>query len=339
MWKRKGRIHLCSMILLALLWSGYTFAKPKQESLDQMRERSGQALQQSARGSGGGELLQHEKQLLTCIKSAGKSRDWFAAESCFKTYAGHAAPVFAATLHAAFLCGEYQEGALIYGKCKQRCSNIHPPVYAASLRIFAKLQDFEQVRAIWAEAMETCDLSEPLALARIAAAAEEGNVSEAAQVLDLLNNTAWLRVNVQHVSSAIRSCWGWGKTEHRAAKYFYKLLPVFEIIPNIIVFTALIGAYKAAPLNEIISAYQEMKDLKILPNIVFAETFITSVLQMKKSSGWMDQTTLEKVLAHTPSERLMAAQDALTDFQNGGVKVTKLCRDVKLTLHRLGFDS
>ena len=180
MWKRKGRIHLCSMILLALLWSGYTFAKPKQESLDQMRERSGQALQQSARGSGGGELLQHEKQLLTFIKSAGKSRDWFAAESCFKTYAGNAAPVFAATLHAAFLCGEYGEGALIYGKCKQRCSNIHPPVYAASLRIFAKLQDFEQVRAIWAEAMETCDLSEPLALARIAAAAEEGNVSEAA---------------------------------------------------------------------------------------------------------------------------------------------------------------
>ena len=123
------------------------------------------------------------------------------------------------------------------------------------------------------EAMETCDLSEPLALARIAAAAEEGNVSEAAQVLDLLNNTAWLRVNVQHVSSAIRSCWGWGKTEHRAAKYFYKLLPDFEILPNIIVFTALIGAYKAAPLNEIVSAYQEMKDLKILPNIVFCRDF------------------------------------------------------------------
>ena len=158
-------------------------------------------------------------------------------------------------------------------------------------------------------------------------------------ILDLLNNTAWLRVNVQHVSSAIRSCWGWGKTEYRAAKYFYKLLPDFEILPNIIVFTALIGAYKAAPLNEIISAYQEMKDLQILPHIVFAETYITSVLQMKKSFGWMDQTTLEKVLAHTPSERLMAAQDALTDFQNGGVKVTKLCRDVKLTLHRLGFDS
>ena len=86
-------------------------------------------------------------------------------------------------------------------------------------------------------------------------------------MLDLLN-TNKLEINEIVLTSAIKSCWGWGTNQHRAAKYFWNLFAKFNAKPDVAAFAALMGAYKTAPLKDILSAKAEMEELGIKP--VFA---------------------------------------------------------------------
>ena len=76
-----------------------------------------------------------------------------------------------------------------------------------------------------------------------------------------------------HITSAIRSCWAWGAKQHRVAKYFWDLFPAFASERTIVAFTAPIGSYMTAPLEDILSAKAEMETLEIQPNSIFAETY------------------------------------------------------------------
>ena len=97
------------------------------------------------------------------------------------------------------------------------------------MRIFGKLGKPEKVRVIWDEAREKCTLSHMLVASRLHAAADEGDVETAAAMLDLLN-TSKLEIDSIVITSAIRSCWGWGAKQHRAAKYFWDSFPAFALL-------------------------------------------------------------------------------------------------------------
>ena len=176
-------------------------------------------------------------------------------------------------MHAAFRCREYKEGSTIFEKCRANCEIISQPIFTVGIRIFAKLGDTDRVQQIWDDALKAYPLDEILGSARIAAAADFGDVEMAADTLDKMNSSN-ASINVYHINSAMRACWGWGDKRHKAAKYFFDLLPQFQLSPTIVSFTSLIGAYKTASLRRIVSAYDEMKDLKIPPDAVFAETHI-----------------------------------------------------------------
>lgn len=125
-----------------------------------------------------------------------------------------------------------------------------------------------------------------------------------------------------------------GKTRHRAAKYFWKLFPEFGLAPDIVSFTALVGSYKGAPLEDVLSAKAEMESSGIDPNRVFAETYLAAVVQVDlthlRAIG-----AIQEALQNVPSDRLHAARRGIADFEAGGVELSLLCRKLKTALERL----
>ena len=80
------------------------------------------------------------------------------------------------------------------------------PTFATAMKTYAKLGNNSRVREIWAAAREACPLDALLAAARIDAAAAEGDVLTAAELLDEMNRTG-VGIDIAHVTSAIRACW------------------------------------------------------------------------------------------------------------------------------------
>eukprot|EP00438_Fugacium_kawagutii_P014210 Skav201450 [mRNA] locus=scaffold6:237257:238339:+ [translate_table: standard] len=274
-------------------------------------------------------LSPEEQQLVADISRAGQTKFWNYARSLFGKYTGNASPVYAAALDAAWRCRMNKEGAKIYESCRANCEDIGIPVYMTALRIFGKLRNAAMFQQIWDDALEAHDLDEYLSSARIAAAADAGDVEAARDTLDTMNANN-VPINVVHINSAIRACWG-REGGHKAAKYFFDLLPTFNLSPTVVSFTSLIGTYSSLSLQEILSAYNAMKGLKIVPNRVFAETLLFTLLQ------WGKNQRLEEQLRKQSAERLQAARKALDEFKRAGVPLSGACRKVDSELTRMGF--
>ena len=340
-WKGKRRDSFrqspfCIVLLLfTSVWLHspiFNFATSKQEPLNRVRERSGRALHTSAPRLS--KLNGQERYLLGTISKAGK-HGWPSVESNIANYSGSAVPIYTAAMHAAVKCGRYHEGADIYHRCRRCCQEFDAPVFAEALHIFRKLKQPAQVRKIWNETLHFCDLNGILALARITAAADEGDVEAAAQVLDLMHSNQVV-VETAHLSSAIRSCWGWGKNRHKAATYFFDLFSRFNVLPNVISFTNLFGAYTGAGLKDILQAYSEMKALQVLPDTAFAETYLTTLFgKDQRFTTARSPALLLDLLKDYSVERFRAARMALDDFDAAGVKLTRLSKGIRRELEHL----
>ena len=309
-------LYIClAFLLLVLKTPSYAFGRPKQPSASEVRERTGHDSRVKVRDSGEIPLLplsDQEKQLLRRISSASEQRNWWEVQSCISKYPGNAIQIYGAAMNAALRCRKYKEGALIFEKCRETCEEFDPPIYTFALRIFGKLGKPEKVRIIWDEALEKCKRDSVLVASRLHAAADEGDVETAAAMLDLLN-TSKLEVSSIALTSAIRSCWGWGAKQHKAAKYFWDLFPAFASERSIVSFTALIGSYMTAPLEDILSAKAEMETLEIQPNNIFAETYVATLLQ-QRFTDLRSVDAIEDALRDKPESRLEAAKEALGEF-------------------------
>ena len=334
---------LLLLVLLGLVLHpfehGLVFAKLRQKTSAEVREQSGLVLRKKAREAGGlgdFELTSSEKRLITAISRAGEKRGWSSVKAAITPYAGHAAPVFSAALHAAVRCQEYKAGAELFDRCREKCSVIHLPVYTQALRIFGKLGEPARVREVWAEALEVCSLDMVLVSARIAAAADEGDIEGAAEILDKADASG-IPLEGSLLNSAIRTCWGAGKYRDKAARYFYGLFAKRGLVPNIVTFAALAGAFKSSPLDNLLWTYSEMKSFQVRPNRIFAETFLAAVLEGDEMRSWRTVEVMAQNLRDTPNERLQAAKDALDDFDSAEVELTALCQKVRSALKRLTF--
>ena len=315
---------------------GLVFARLRQKSSAEFREQSGLVLRKKARGLGDFELTSSEKRLVTAISRAGEKREWSSVKTAITPYAGDAAPVFSAALHASVRCQEYKAGAELFDGCREKCSVINLPVYTQAIRIFGKLGKSARVREVWAEALEVCGLDIVLASARIAAAADEGDIEGAAEALDKAEASG-IPLDRSLLNSAIRTCWGPGKYRDKAARYFYGLFAKRDLVPDIVTFAALAGAFKCSPLEYLLWTYNEMKAFQVRPNQIFAETFLAAVLEGDKLRRWRTLELMVQNLRHTPRERLQAAKDALEDFESADVEMTGLCQNVRNALKRLTF--
>eukprot|EP00438_Fugacium_kawagutii_P015972 Skav227109 [mRNA] locus=scaffold199:358357:359361:+ [translate_table: standard] len=301
----------------------YGFGRTSQRPLSELRESSGLAVRKKVGTSDGPALSQDEKALVVKLARASEGRRWHTARSLFGAYAGSATQVYTAAMHASFRCRKNEEGSKIYEKCRANCEYVGLPAFTVALRIFSKLGDTSRVQQIWDDALKAHRLDGPLASARLVAAAEAGDVQTAAEILDKMNNSN-VSIEVHHIDSAIRACWGWGNNQHKAAKYFFDLLSAMEISPTVVSFTSLIGAYKTADLPDLLHAYEEMKSLQIKPDKVFAETYIFSLLR----AGNNPRASGAEILEGNCIERAQAARDALADFKSAGLKLTRGCTKV-----------
>ena len=332
---QKHRVRVCFLLWLGAILlhtPSCGFGQTKQPPLSEVRERTGLAIRKKVGQRGGGPALdREERNLVRKISMAGERRNWQGARSLFGTYRGNAPQIYTAAMHAAFRCRKYSDGANIYEQCQTNCKTIDQPVLVIAMRIFAKLGKTTKVKKIWNEALDAFGLDDFLASARIVAAADVGDVETAAEILHEMNRSN-VSINVYNINSAIRACKGQGERQHEAAKYFFDLLHEFQLSPTIVTFTSLIAAYKTADLHCILSTYNEMKDMHIEPDAVFAETYIFTLLQYDDS-----RRRVEENLHDLPVERLQAARDALDDFEGAGLSLHKSCVSVDRELTRMGL--
>lgn len=307
----------------------------KQPLSKEIREREGKAVRRRARDDCVlYEISKAEKMLLRKISSASKERDWPTVQSLIDGYAGAAEPIWAATINAALRCARHREGALIFEKCRQNVNMTHEPLFNAAVKVLAKCEEWARVREVWEEALKACKFGPMMAAARLAAAADEGDVKTAAIVLDQMeaNDVA---IEVHHVTTAMRACWGYGKSQHKAAKYFFDLFARFDLEPDLIAFASLAGSYYTAPLKLVMSAHEDMKRRKIKANHIFAEIYLTALLQKVPEDEWpRTSPPLVPILADLPLERLEAAEKVLDDF-DAGVRLTRFGQNIKRTVKML----
>ncbi|CAE7260196.1 PPR4 [Symbiodinium natans] len=317
---------------LALLFAAcpQDFAAGKQSSLKLLREREGLALKAKA------EILplsDDSQLLLARIVDAGERGDWQRIQQMFSAYHQSEIQIHTAVMHAAIMCGQYSRGAKVYESLCALNVTKTAPAYTQALKIYAHLGLRDVVDRVWAEAQACCELDQPLAAARIDAAASVGDVQTAAFVLDRMNRSG-VSVNIAHVTSAIRACWETEGHGHNAARFLYQLLLDLGLKPNVVTFTCLIGAYKTAPLEDILAAIADMQAMDIAANTAFVETFLITVLRKPRDGRWSVADIIAMVPTW-PSGRVAAAKSALEDFKREHIQLSQLSRKIDLALQQV----
>ena len=317
----------CSIYLLKSL--DFAFSQPKQESLN-FSEEDKDVLRKISIAT---EKWEGSVEKWRFFAVAGhtpetpiaviKAAYWEEVQSHFATYQGNNMAIYNAAMNAALRCGKHLEGASVYDKCREVCDETEEPTLVAALRIFTKLQRRDRVR-------EICMQLKPRA--RLHAAADAGDVETATEMLDLLH-TNKLEVDDIAIASAIRSCRGLGENRHRAAKQFFDLLPSSK--HTIVTFTALVESYQEAPLEDLTSAWVTMRySLKVKADSVFAETYVTIMLQ-QKFKHLRDVGAIVDAIRDKDVDRLFFARYALADFESEGVELTVLCQNLQKALELL----
>ena len=196
------------------------------------------------------------------------------------------------------------------------------------------------MRQIWEEAKASISIDEVMTAARIEAAATEGDIITAAEVLDEMKSSL-LEIDTLHITCAIRACWEAQGQSHHAAQFLYGLLLNRGLRPNIITLTCLMGAYASAPLKDILAVRSEMAAHGILPNKVFAETYLVSVLVLVKDEviNLRDVRQLAEYLRRRPAERLRAARAGIDGFKAEAVELSGLSLRVDNALQLLEDDA
>ncbi|CAE7339461.1 PPR4 [Symbiodinium natans] len=301
---------------------GFGVRRQGQSPLRLVREQAG--IQQHVQVDTGKILLSKAgKLLLSKVTEAGARGDWQQIRRLFAGYGGSELPVFHAVLHHALNCGQLKEGAKVYDElCRKKVSK-DAPTYSTAMKIFAELGQSDVVREIWDESRTACELDEFLAGARIVAAAREGDVKTAADVLDEMNRTG-VPIDVGHVTTAIRACWEASGRNDNAAGFLFRLLDDLGLQPNIATYTCLVGAYKQASLRKVQAVVQQMKESSIQADMAFIETYLTTVLRKPKEEKWTLQELVATKLRTRSPERLAAARGALAEFRAAGISLTTL---------------
>ena len=307
----------------------WCFSAAKQQPLSLIRERGGQGTQTLAVRNI--TLTKDSRVLLSKITAAGKRRKWRQVQKLFSTYIGSDIPILAAVMHISLKCGEYEEGRRIFERLCHENLDKNGPVFAAALKIYASLGESVRVQEIWEEAMATCEINAPLASARIDAAAVEGDFDSALEVLELLHNSD-TAIDIVHITSALRACRSAKGQRHESAKDLLQRAFELNLHPNVVTFTSLLACFFDAPLSEIQAAYAQMQDLRIKPNKVFAETYVTVVLGRIPHGSSTVESIQHDVLPSQPPARVQAAKDALEDFKVAGVQLTALTKAVDAAL-------
>ena len=309
-----------------------------QEPLSLMRERTGGGKFRTQAG-GQFEISSAERLLLSEMQEATLRGDWQTVKTLFARYTGRAVAIYTTVMNAAFRCGQYRFGVDTYQRFCEFGLEKDPPVYTMAIKLFSKVGEAERVREIWREAQSACELNEALAAARIDAAADAGDVQGAAGVLDELIRRKNCDPDLGHFTSAIHACARAERPSHNAALFLFDCMTGMGLEPDVAAFSALVGSFRIASLDLLLATYQRMKSLDISPNEVFAEVYLTRLLQIPKAQRKQSPADILKqinALTNDIDDRVQAAEMALAEFHQAGVRLSNLSQIIESALRLLG---
>ncbi|CAE7587394.1 unnamed protein product [Symbiodinium sp. CCMP2456] len=299
---------------------------PKQRGASAFRERTGTGKGEPVPGRNYA-MSASEKILTSRLRNAGRrggSDGWKEVKRLYAGYTGVAPPVHGAAMHAAYRCGKCTEAAAMYMQVRTSGKvETNMVTLLHGLKIFGKLRDKSNVSVIWDEVLQRGWLDKFRGAARIDAAAEMGDIEDAADVLELLQNRS-IPCNELHYTSAITACKNsHDNKRHVAAMYLLSEMLKSDVQPNTVTFGSLMGSHTAAPLKRIQILLAEMYKHGIQPNTLFAEESLSAIFQGQLRNAWTVDDVAERI-GHFSLERLQAAHSLLEDAKSQGVPLTRL---------------
>ena len=308
-----------------------------QPSPSVFREEGGESSSQKVHPARRGHRLSStELRLMSVMSAAGKKGDWQLVSQEFRGYSGSAAPVYVAAMQAAYRCSKYVEASQMYDKLRKfPGENLDTVALHVALKIFGKLRDVGRSKEIWSEAKDRACVDKFLAGARIDAAADVGDITSVAAVMDYMDRHG-LSIETIVFNSAINACKNMEPPSHSAAEYMYGKMLERGLQPDVGTFANLVRAHRQAPLEKIQQIRADMRDRGITPNRMFAESYLASIFARQHTPPL--KSKLAAVLASLGEDRRQDLRRALDEFESANA-TTFLCRDVHKALNTLSTTS
>ena len=208
-------------------------------------------------------------------------------------------------------------------------------VYAIALKLYGKLHKLDEVRELWAELQGMGHVNKILALARLTAAADNGDIDSAREVLAYMEKKG-IKANRFHMFSAINACAN-SNDENRARDatgLFHEMLDKgLEI--NIVTYSSLARSLKGSPNTQLLDLLDNMKAQGVKANNVFAENFLYIFLKQPSKGCWMNEDAITTDLEKLGIDDLKVAKDVLDEFKASGIKLNKSCIRIGRVLESL----
>ncbi len=201
-----------------------------------------------------------------------------------------------------------------------------PEVYVDAMKLYGKLKQESPVRELWAELQRLDLVNQIVAQARISAAADNGDVDSAREVMAYMEKKQ-IEMNELHFSSAINACANSNdKNRARNAADLFDAMLDKGLKPNLVTYSSLVRSLKGSPSKDVLDVLASMKVQGVKANNVFAENFMFIFLKQPSKGCWMEEDAITADLQKLDHDDLKVAKDVLDEFKASGVDLNKSCR-------------
>ena len=331
-----------AVLLYGLAPSNSAFAVQGQPASSFMRQKEGLTISTSARQLGpecdsplnttgvAFELSQEEKKLVSLLHAMPRqNRGCEKWKKLWQTskYTGGSPVVLTAAMNAALKCKDYQDGAEIYQRLRKLKIPMPLPTYSVAIKLLGKLKQVEEIEYLWDQLLKLDVVNHVVAGARIDAAADNGDIQAAKQVLRYMEEKN-IEANVLHFSSSINACANANVADRaKEAQAFFDRMLANRVEPNVVTFVNLLRTFRDEPSECCLHLLADMKDHEVQPNRVFAENFLYIFLKKPSRKGcWTKQSVIASHLRKLNPVDLQFAKSFIDDLTESKVDLTKSCK-------------
>ena len=329
--EKSGHLSLIGIcLLLALILGdikcGLPLAVPRQLPLHVIRQKkglvvhspSGRELDSLVNLNATGltyETTKAEKKLASQLEQArnrkGKPnpQEW---RKLYAKYAGYCPQVLTAAMQAALRHRDYEEG---YDKVYKRVRYMTLPTYSVAIQLLGKLGKQDEVERLWQELLELNLVNQVLAESRMDAAADNGDIQGATQVLDYMRKKN-ITANVVHYSTAIKACANAHVADRaKKAQAFFDEMLARGVKRNVVTYSCLLRALQDEPSQSLLDLLADMERDNIIVDKVFMESFVLTFLNIRKGDGdWRKAEVVATHLKNQDVAHLKSAKDLIAQW-------------------------
>jgi len=284
---------------------------------------------------------EEDKELNSRLNAIAKAKKrppgaWKKVKQLISNYTGYSPLVFTPAMQVAFQCRRFFEGAKMFERLRAVKAPMTLPVYAIALKLYGKLQKLDEVRELWAELQGMGHVNKILAQALLTAAADNGDIDSAREVLAYMEKKG-IKADRFHMSSAINACAN-SNDENRArdaTSLFHEMLDK-GLETGIVTYSSLVRSLKGSPNTQLLDLLDNMKAQGVKANNVFAENFLYIFLKKPSRKGcWMEEDAITADLEKLGIDDLKVAKDVLDEFKASGIKLNRSCIRIGRVLESL----